>query len=380
MRSSKTKPSGSSRSLFLLPESRVENQLEKSVEKQVARSPQVRPGRRCRTGPLASGTGSTVSGARGPYPYAGGQDRAGKEPAAQGGARRHESSVRRHSRSAIGLPAKADLLRDCDAGERPRVRVWQRTATAALYLCRSRAEQTEHSHAHRELQHALWRNLESIRLVCQLARHEPRQTDERCRRTSTESHGAGDRLPCCRCILRSVARSQATGGRRASRENRSVHHGSQSGKVRQRVSSGVGPADRQGAHGRAAAGTHSGQEQSGSGTGPVEHRHGRTGGLRIPAIRSLGGTHASGSRSRGSRKASTHTPAGLEAHSLRGSRATAERCDSQVSLWPASERVRGLGDGQSYFCRRWWRQQLAGWSRSAVCHFPRWGKTGGAVV
>src|ERR1035437_80028 len=322
MRSSKTKPSGLSRSLFLLPESRVENQLEKSVEKQVARSPQVRPGRRCRTGPLASGTGSTVSRARGPYPSAGGQDRAGKEPAAQGGARRHESSVRRHSRSAIGLPAAADLLRDGNARERPRVRVWKRTATAALYLCRSRAEQTEHSDAHRKFQHAFWRHLESVRLVRQLARHEPRQTDERCRRTSTGPHGTGDRLPRGGFLLRSLTGSQATEGRRAGRENLPVHHGSQSGKVRQRVSGGVGPANRQGAHGRAAAGTHSGQEQSGSGTRPVEHRHGRTGGLRIPARGSIGRTHASGSRSRGSRKASTNTPTGLEAHSLRGSRAT----------------------------------------------------------
>jgi putative redox protein len=79
-----------------------------------------------------------------------------KNPAAQGGARGHEGSVRRRSRSAIGLPAAADVLRDCDARKRPGLRVWQRAATTALHVCRFRAEQAEHPVALRKLQYTFW--------------------------------------------------------------------------------------------------------------------------------------------------------------------------------------------------------------------------------
>jgi outer membrane protein TolC len=51
----------------------------------------------------------------------------------------------------------------------------------------------------------------------------------------------------------------------------------------ERFGSGVRLANREGAHGSAKAGTHPGQEQSGSGAGPVKHRDGCAGGLLVPA-------------------------------------------------------------------------------------------------
>ena len=51
--------------------------------------------------------------------------------------------------------------------------------------------------------------------------------------------------------------------------------------------------------------------------------------------------------SSGNGKRGTHESAGLEAHSIRGVCPAAERCDCEVIVWSASERLRRLGDGQS---------------------------------
>src|ERR1022692_4071306 len=70
-----------------------------------------------------------------PHATAGGKDRAGEKSSAKSRRWGHESSVGGRSRSAIGAPAAADVLRDCDPRQRPGLRVWQQIATAALHVC-----------------------------------------------------------------------------------------------------------------------------------------------------------------------------------------------------------------------------------------------------
>ena len=144
--------------------------------------------------------------------------------------------------------------------------------------------------------------------------------------------------------LRSVAGDETTGSRRASGENVASHHGSQPGEVRQRVGGGVRPAHREGAHGSATAGTHSGQEQSGSRARPVERRDGRARDSVFRPVKPWRNTRLCPC-SPEDRKAGTRESTGLEAHSIRGSCPATERCHGEVLVRPASERLRRMGNG-----------------------------------
>ena len=71
------------------------------------------------------------------------------------------------------LLPQSDIFRNGHERQRSRVRIWQQIAAAAIHDGRFRTECAEYPDAIRQLRYALWRNLESVRFLRQLARRQP---------------------------------------------------------------------------------------------------------------------------------------------------------------------------------------------------------------